>query len=81
MVSNQRYLYFDQLAIGFLNQKILSPFFNATIGNMVTKSYKVSINALVFICSKFVEIIITKSYSLALKVLKDESNLELAQYF
>ena len=50
-------------AFGVLNQKLLAPFFNAQIGHMVTKSYKVSVNAIVFISSKMLEAIVTLTYS------------------
>lgn len=58
------------MAFGVLNQKLLAPFFNAQIGHMVTKSYKVSINAIVFISSKMIEAIVTLSYSQIINYLK-----------
>lgn len=51
------YIYISIFFFGFLNNKLLSPFFTTYIGKMVNKSYKVSIMALIFILSKTIEAI------------------------
>ena len=75
------YLYYDQFVIGILNQKIISPFFSATIGGMVTKSYKVSINAFMFISSKIIESVIKGAYAFSLDVMRKKEMVAQAEFY
>ena len=72
--SVQGYIKVSVFFFGFLNNKLLSPFFSTYIGKLINKSYKVSILASIFISSKILEALFGLATKQATNYIKSTKN-------